>query len=188
MMFQPCASVASSSTLMPNCSITVLPYQGSAASSATTTADTTMPAVLFTGLSLCLRFQTRSCGPSEEPARPQDQHQQQHAEARDIPIGRAEIQRGQRFDDAEDESANDDAQGIVEPADDRNGERLRRERPADVRVDLRHRAVKPPGDPCQRGAKTERQRVDALRIDAIEPRRDEVLRRRANAAPDARMQ
>jgi hypothetical protein len=46
-MFQPCAKVASRRTLMPNCTSTVLPIQGNAASSATTIASTIPQVVLF---------------------------------------------------------------------------------------------------------------------------------------------
>ena len=64
----------------------------------------------------------RSRRPPQQPGRTQDQHENQDAEARDVAVRRSGIERGQRFDDAEDEAAHDDAERILEAADDRDRE------------------------------------------------------------------
>ena len=47
-----------------------------------------------------------------------DQHQHQNAEADDIRVGRSDIERGQRFDDAEKQAADEHINRIIQSADD----------------------------------------------------------------------
>src|SRR5574340_1119138 len=139
MMFQPWASVAISRTLMPNSTTTGLPYHGSAASTTTTTARPSARARLTRPPWRCApspRGGTSALGaagrrprcPPEPPGRAPDQHQHQDAEARDITVGRADVQRGQRLDHAQREAADDHPERVVQAADDRDHERLGGER------------------------------------------------------------
>src|SRR6185312_1477180 len=188
MMFQLCASTAIRSVLMPNWMMLGEAIHGTVARSAsTTTTMATTPKRFIARVSpRAPAARPRSSGPPEEPGRPEDQHQHEDAEARHVAVRGADVERRQRLDDAEEQPAHDHAERAVESADDRDRERLGGEAAADVRVHLRHDAVQAARRARERGAERERQRVDAPRLDAIEPRGDEVLGGGADRAPKAR--
>ena len=113
MMFQDWAKVAKIRALMPYWISTALPKTGTKAIRSVAAA-------------------TRRDDPSAASCRPQgagrakhqDHHQQ--AEADDIGVGGAEIERGQGFGHADDETGQDHGERIVQPADDRDDEGLGR--------------------------------------------------------------
>ena len=158
-MFQDWASIAISSALMPNWISTALPNHGTAASSATAAAESDQPAPDHATFS------------DRAGRKHQDQHQQ--AEADDVGIGRAEIERGQRLGDADNDAAGDDPlSGLSSPPMIAMTKDLAVSVDADIGRDLRDDAVEPAGRARQRRADAEGDGVDLRRIDAIEPRRD----------------
>src|ERR1041384_1106627 len=82
-----------------------------------------------------------SCGSSQQTAGPDDQYADENAEAGDIAERRTEIEKSKRFNEPQNDSADDHAERVVEAADNRNREAFCRQGRPDVRIDLGYRAV-----------------------------------------------
>ena len=92
----------------------------------------------------------------------------------------AEIEPGQAFDHADEQSADQRARDRAHAAEHHDGERDQHEGVAGVRVDVIGRHQQAGGDREARGAEPERHRVDVRDVDAGELRAELLLRHRAD--------
>src|SRR5512135_2860155 len=123
----------------------------------------------------------------EEAAGQEDEDEDEDDEAEGVLVAERDVDRAEGFREPEDDAAEDGPRDVAETPEDRDDERLQRERPADLGKQVVDGREERSGGAHEGGAETERDVRDPLRVDAHEGRGTRVLRGRADHPAEVRV-